>query len=46
MTLLAITENNIKYLGITLTKHVKDLHNKNFKTWKKISEVRKIFYAH
>ena len=27
--------NNIKYLGITLTKQVKDLYNKNFKPLKK-----------
>jgi hypothetical protein len=27
--------NNIKYLGVTLTKEVKDLYNKNFKSLKK-----------
>jgi hypothetical protein len=26
-----IATNNIKYLGVTLTKQVKDLHDKNFK---------------
>ena len=30
-----IAINNIKYLGITLTKEVKDLFNKNFKSLKK-----------
>jgi len=30
-----IVPNNIKYLGVTLTKQVKDLYNKNFKTLKK-----------
>ncbi len=30
-----IDPNNIKYLGVTLTKQVKDLYNKNFKTLKK-----------
>jgi len=30
-----IDSNNIKYLGVTLTKQVKDLYNKNFKTLKK-----------
>ena len=34
-----ITANNIKYLAITLTKNVKDLHDKNFKFLKnKIEE--------
>ena len=27
--------NNIKYLGVTLTKQVKDLYDKNFKFLKK-----------
>jgi hypothetical protein len=31
----AIVTNNIKYLGVTLTKEVKDLHDKNFKSLKK-----------
>ena len=30
-----IATNNIKYLGVTLTKEVKDLFNKNFKSLKK-----------
>ena len=30
-----IVTNNIKYLGLTLTKQVKDLYYKNFKTLKK-----------
>nr|AAP92576.1 Ab2-051 [Rattus norvegicus] len=30
-----IDPNNIKYLGVTLTKQVKDLYNKNFKSLKK-----------
>jgi hypothetical protein len=30
-----ITTNNIKYLGLTLTKEVKDLYDKNFKFLKK-----------
>jgi hypothetical protein len=30
-----IVTNNIKYLGVTLTKEVKDLCDKNFKTLKK-----------
>ena len=33
-----IATNNIKYLGITLTKEVKDLFNKNFKSLKKETE--------
>jgi hypothetical protein len=28
-----IVTNNIKYLGVTLTKEVKDLCDKNFKSW-------------
>jgi hypothetical protein len=31
----AIVTNNIKYFGVTLTKQVKDLHDKNFKSLKK-----------
>jgi hypothetical protein len=34
-TLLTITTNNIKYLGVTLTKQVKDLYDKNFKSLRK-----------
>jgi len=30
-----IVQNNIKYLGVTLTKQVKDLYDKNFKSLKK-----------
>jgi hypothetical protein len=30
-----IVTNNIKYLGVTLTKQVKDLYGKNFKSLKK-----------
>ena len=30
-----IATNNIKYLGVTLTKQVKDLYDKNFKSFKK-----------
>ena len=30
-----IDTNNIKYLGVTLTKEVKDLYDKNFKSLKK-----------
>jgi hypothetical protein len=31
--------NNIIYLGVTLTKQVKDLYDKNFKSLKKELEV-------
>ena len=34
MTPFSIVTNNIKYLGVTLTKHVKDLYDKNFKSLK------------
>ena len=30
-----IATNNIKYLGVTLTKQVEDLYDKNFKSLKK-----------
>ena len=44
-----IGTNNIKYLGITLTKEVKDLYDKNFEMWrmklKKILENGKISHA-
>ena len=33
--LFPIVTNNIKYLGVTLTKEVKDLYDKNFKSLKK-----------
>jgi hypothetical protein len=32
---LTIVTNNIKYLGVTLTKEVKDLYDENFKSLKK-----------
>jgi hypothetical protein len=31
----SIVTNNIKYLGVTLTKEVKDLYDKNFESLKK-----------
>ena len=34
-TPFTIVRNNIKYLGVTLTKEVKDLYDKNFKSLKK-----------
>ena len=38
MTAFKIVTNNIKYLGVTLTKHVKDMCDKNFKTLEKEME--------
>jgi hypothetical protein len=35
MMSFAIVTNNIKYLGVTQTKQVKDLYDKNFKSLKK-----------
>ena len=35
MTPFTVARNNIKYLGMTLTKQVKDLHDRNFKSLKK-----------
>ena len=35
MTPFKIVTNKIKYLGVTLTKQVKDLYDKNFKSLKK-----------
>jgi hypothetical protein len=35
VTTFTIVTNNIKYLGGTLTKQVKDLYDKNFKSLKK-----------
>jgi hypothetical protein len=35
MMSFTIVTNNIKYLGVLLTKQVKDLYDKNFKTLKK-----------
>jgi hypothetical protein len=34
-TPFTIVTNNIKYLGVTLTKQVKDLYDKGFKSMKK-----------
>ena len=34
-TTFKIATNNIKYLGVTLTKEVKNLHDKNFKSLRK-----------
>jgi hypothetical protein len=37
-----VATNSIKYLGVTLTKQVKDMYDYNFKTLKeKIEDVRK-----
>jgi hypothetical protein len=33
-----IVTNNIKYLDVTLTKPVKDMYDKNFKSLKKVLE--------
>ena len=44
-----IVTNNIKYLGVTLTKQVKDIYDKNFKSQRKkmkTSENGKISHAH
>ena len=41
-TPFTIATNSIKYLGVTLTKQVKDMYDYNFKTFKeKIEDVRK-----
>ena len=49
-TPFSIVTNNIKYLGVTLTKELKDLYDKNFKSvkkkLKKFSEDRKLSHAH
>jgi hypothetical protein len=34
-TTFKIFKNNIKYVGVTLTKEAKDLYDKNFKSLKK-----------
>jgi len=42
MIMFTIVTNNIKYLGVTLTKQVKGLYDKNFKSLKKeIEDLRK-----
>jgi len=42
MTSFTIVPNNIKYLGVTLTKPVKNLSEKNFKSLKKeIKDLRR-----
>ena len=42
MTPFTIVTNNIKYLGVTQTKEVKDLYNKNFKSLKEeIEDLRR-----
>ena len=38
MTTFTIVTNNMKYLGVTLTKQVKDLYDMNFKSLKKEME--------
>jgi hypothetical protein len=35
MTPFTVVRNSIKYLGVTLTKQVKDLYDKNFKSEKR-----------
>ena len=41
-TSFTIVTNNMKYLGVTLNKEVKDLYDKNFKSLKKeIKDLRK-----
>jgi hypothetical protein len=40
-TLFTIVTNNIKYLGVTLTKQVKDLCDKNFKSQEIEEELRR-----
>jgi hypothetical protein len=49
-TPFTIVTNNIKYLVVTLTKQVKDLYDKNFKSLKKVIKEDlkdgKIYHAH
>ena len=48
-TTFSIVTNNIKFIGMTLTKEVKYLYDKNFKSLKKeskISEDVKTSHAH
>jgi hypothetical protein len=40
-TPFTISTNSIKYLGVTLTKQVKDLYEKNFKSLKKKPKTNK-----
>jgi hypothetical protein len=35
------TNNNVNYLGITLTKQVKELYDKNFKSLKKYKDIKR-----
>jgi hypothetical protein len=50
MTTFTIVTNYITYFGLTLTKEVNDLYDKNFKSLKKkkwkTSEDRKISHSH
>jgi hypothetical protein len=41
-----IVTNNIKYLYVTLTKEMKDLYDKNFKSLMKEIEYGKISHSH
>ena len=41
-----IATNNIKYLGVTLTKEVKDLYDKSFKLLKKLEKGLKVERSH
>jgi hypothetical protein len=49
-TPFTVVINNIKYLGVTLTKQVKDLHDKYFKSLKKEIEdhirIWKVLHGH
>jgi hypothetical protein len=47
-TLFKIVTNNIKYLGVTLIKEVKDMYDKDFKSLKKEvkEDLRKISHVH
>jgi hypothetical protein len=41
-TPFTIVTNNVKYLGVTLTKEVKDMYDKNFKSLKnEIEDLRR-----
>jgi len=41
MAPFTIVKNNMKYLSVTLTKHVKDLYDKNVKILKEIEDLRR-----